>query len=139
MELWQAAVSVAAGVVIVWAVLVAIMVATARRRGAMLPLVSALRVGPDVVRLIGRLLADRELPWRTRALIGLLGLYLLSPIDLVPDFIPVVGYLDDAIVVVLVLRLTIKRAGRPTIERHWPGTREGLEAVLSVVDPRPHT
>jgi uncharacterized membrane protein YkvA (DUF1232 family) len=56
--------------------------------------------------------------------------YLASPIDLVPDFIPVVGYADDAVIVALTLRSVVRRAGPEALERHWPGTDEGLAAVL---------
>jgi uncharacterized membrane protein YkvA (DUF1232 family) len=61
-------------------------------------------VVPDYVALVRRLLADPRVPWRHRLVLWALLAYLLSPIDLVPDFIPVVGQLDDLIVVVLVLR-----------------------------------
>jgi uncharacterized membrane protein YkvA (DUF1232 family) len=53
----------------------------------------------------------------------------VAPLDLVPDFIPVMGYADDAVIVVAVLRAVIKRAGRDTIAQHWPGSPDGLAAV----------
>ncbi|WP_241976725.1 YkvA family protein [Cryobacterium sp. TMT2-4] len=56
--------------------------------------------------------------------------YLLSPIDLILDFIPVLGYADDTIVVALALRFATRRAGSDAVQRHWPGTSEGLAAVL---------
>jgi uncharacterized membrane protein YkvA (DUF1232 family) len=55
--------------------------------------------------------------------------YLAMPIDLVPDVIPVIGYADDAIVVALVLRSVVRRAGPDAVVRHWPGTPDGLAAV----------
>jgi uncharacterized membrane protein YkvA (DUF1232 family) len=55
--------------------------------------------------------------------------YLALPIDLVPDFIPVIGYADDAVIVVLALRSVTRRAGPEALERHWPGTPEGLAAI----------
>ena len=55
--------------------------------------------------------------------------YLAIPIDLVPDFVPVLGYADDAIIVALVLRSVVRRAGAPVIHRHWPGTDDGLAAL----------
>jgi uncharacterized membrane protein YkvA (DUF1232 family) len=64
--------------------------------------------------------------WRLWLLLG----YLAMPIDLVPDFIPVLGYADDAIVIALVLRSVVRHAGAEALERHWPGTPEGLSAVL---------
>jgi uncharacterized membrane protein YkvA (DUF1232 family) len=58
--------------------------------------------------------------------------YLVSPIDLVPDFIPVVGQLDDAILVALVMRYVVRRAGRDVVEELWPGPERGLAAVLAL-------
>lgn len=51
------------------------------------------------------------------------------PIDLIPDFIPIFGYADDAIIVALALRSVARRAGGEALERHWPGTTEGLLAI----------
>ena len=91
-----------------------------------------LRLVPDVIRLVKRLAGDPTVPRGTRWwLLGLLG-YLLMPIDLVPDFIPVLGYADDAIIVAIVLRFAIRHAGMDAIERHWPGTPAGLRSVLSL-------
>jgi uncharacterized membrane protein YkvA (DUF1232 family) len=50
----------------------------------------------------------------------------------VPDFIPVLGYADDAIIVAIALRFAIRTAGRPALERHWPGTPEGLDSLLAL-------
>ncbi len=55
--------------------------------------------------------------------------YLALPLDLVPDVLPVIGWADDVIAVVLVLRSVARRAGPEALERHWPGTPEGLAAV----------
>jgi uncharacterized membrane protein YkvA (DUF1232 family) len=55
--------------------------------------------------------------------------YLALPVDLVPDFIPVIGYADDAVIVALALRSVTRHAGADALERHWPGTPEGLAAV----------
>ena len=89
----------------------------------------ALRLLPDVLRLLPRLAADRSLPRGVRVRLALLLAYLASPIDLVPDFIPVVGYADDAIIVAAVLRSVARRAGVQALERHWPGTRDGFAAL----------
>jgi uncharacterized membrane protein YkvA (DUF1232 family) len=61
-------------------------------------------------------------------LVLLLG-YLAIPIDLIPDFIPLLGYADDAIVIGLVLRSVIRRAGPDVVRRHWPGTEAGLDSL----------
>jgi uncharacterized membrane protein YkvA (DUF1232 family) len=89
----------------------------------------ALRLLPDIVRLVRRLVADRAIPRRTRWLIWALLGYLISPIDIIPDFIPVVGYADDAVITSLVLRHVIHRAGMTKVSEHWPGTPEGLETL----------
>lgn len=89
----------------------------------------AVRLLPDVVRLLKRLAADRTTPTAVRIALALLFVYLASPIDLVPDFIPVLGYADDAVVVALVLRYVTRKAGAEALDRHWPGTPEGLAAV----------
>jgi uncharacterized membrane protein YkvA (DUF1232 family) len=71
-------------------------------------------------------------PRRSRvALIAALG-YLVCPIDLVPDFIPVAGQLDDAIVVTLVLRHLLKAGGPELVRDHWPGPQRSLRVVLAV-------
>ena len=55
--------------------------------------------------------------------------YLALPIDLIPDFIPVVGYADDAIIVTLVLRSVVRQAGLSAVRAHWPGTDDGFDAL----------
>ena len=89
----------------------------------------ALRLLPDLLRLQRRLAADSDLPRAVRVRLWLLFAYLAIPIDLVPDFVPVLGYADDAIMVSLVLRSVVRRAGAPVIRRHWPGTDDGLAAL----------
>ena len=96
-----------------------------------------MRLLPDVLRLLPRLAADRTLPRGVRVRLALLLAYLASPIDLVPDFIPVVGYADDAIVVVAVLRSVARRAGVQAVERHWPGTRDGFAALCRLTGLTP--
>jgi uncharacterized membrane protein YkvA (DUF1232 family) len=58
--------------------------------------------------------------------------YLALPIDLIPDFIPIVGYADDAIIVCLVLRSVVRRAGPEAVRRNWPGTPDGLRVLWRV-------
>jgi uncharacterized membrane protein YkvA (DUF1232 family) len=84
---------------------------------------------PDVLRLLPRLAADRSLPRGVRVWLGLLLAYLAMPIDLVPDFIPVLGYAGDAIIVTAVLRSVVRRAGVQAVERHWPGTPDGFAGL----------
>jgi uncharacterized membrane protein YkvA (DUF1232 family) len=84
------------------------------------------RFVPDCVVLFRRLLGDERIPRRRKlALVALLG-YLASPIDLVPDFIPVVGVLDDALAVALVLRFVLRAADDDLLAEHWPGPPQAL-------------
>ena len=89
----------------------------------------AMRLLPDLIRLVKRLAADPDTPRGVRIRLALLLLYLAMPIDLIPDFIPVLGYADDAIVVALVLRSATRSAGPDAMAKHWPGTPEGLIAL----------
>jgi uncharacterized membrane protein YkvA (DUF1232 family) len=70
-----------------------------------------------------------------RAKIGLVLLvaYLASPIDLIPDFVPVAGLLDDAALAALAAVYVVRKAGRVPIEEHWPGSEAGLRVVLGLV------
>lgn len=89
-----------------------------------------LRVLPDTVRLVSRLARDPSLPRGVRIRLWLLLGYLILPVDLVPDFLPIIGYADDVIVVALVLRSVVRRAGAEALERQWPGSPEGLVAIV---------
>jgi uncharacterized membrane protein YkvA (DUF1232 family) len=102
----------------------------ARPKGSLLG--EAVRLLPDLLRLLRRLAGDPRLPRAARVRLALLLGYLVLPIDLVPDFVPVLGYADDAIIVTLVLRSVVRQAGAPVVRRHWPGTDDGL-AVLARV------
>ena len=88
------------------------------------------RFVPDCVVLVRRLLGDPRVPVESKLLLGLLVLYLASPIDLVPDFIPVAGQLDDALLLALALRHLVRRAGTRVVAEHWPGPVQTLNAVL---------
>lgn len=122
--------SVVGGILLLWIALIVVLWVQQRRSGSDVDWRAVVRLVPDVVRLVRRLAGDHTVPRATRWwLIGLLG-YLLLPIDLVPDFIPVLGYADDAIIVAVVLRLAVRHAGIDAIERHWPGTPAGLRSVL---------
>ena len=118
--------AVAGGLLLCWAVLVAVLW---WRRPEETRLRDLLRLLPDVLRLVRRLAGDRSLPRGVRVRLWLLLGYLASPVDLVPDVVPVLGYADDAVVTVLVLRSVVRRAGSEALSRHWPGTPEGLAAV----------
>ena len=123
---WDLLLGVAAALLLAWIALVIVLV-IGRPRGGMLR--EALRLLPDVIRLLHRLAADPTLPRGVRIRLGLLLAYLASPIDLIPDFIPVLGYADDAIIVSVVLRGVVRRAGIDAVRAHWPGSDDGFAAV----------
>jgi uncharacterized membrane protein YkvA (DUF1232 family) len=118
------------GLVLVYAVLLGALWAYARRHPETVSLRDALRLLPDLLRLLRRLVADASLPRGVRVRVALLVAYLAVPFDLVPDVVPVIGYADDAVVVALVLRSVVNRSGVDALHRHWPGTPEGLAVVL---------
>jgi uncharacterized membrane protein YkvA (DUF1232 family) len=122
-------VGTAVGLIVAWLLLVAVLYV---RRPTDATVGEALRLLPDTIRLVRRLAADRRVPRGPRALLWVLLAYLLSPIDLVPDFLPMVGYADDAILVVLVLRHVVRRAGVDVVTERWPGSAAGLAAVLTL-------
>jgi uncharacterized membrane protein YkvA (DUF1232 family) len=116
----------AGGLLLIW---LALIVALWCTRPDEVGLQDAMRLLPDVLRLVKRLASDRTLPTGVRVRLALLIAYLALPIDLIPDFIPVLGYADDAVIVALVLRSVARRAGGDALAKHWPGTPEGLVAV----------
>lgn len=131
---WEVLAGLAVALLALYAVL---LVALLRARPHGVSLADAARLLPDVLRLLRRLGSDNTLPTGVRVRLWLLLVYLALPIDLVPDVVPVLGYADDVLVVLLVLRAVVRRAGVPALERHWPGTREGLAAVQRLVERRP--
>jgi uncharacterized membrane protein YkvA (DUF1232 family) len=126
----QALISVVAGLLAAWALLIAVLWVV-RPRGV--PLREAIKVVPDLLRLVRDLIADRSASPIVRiVLVGLL-VWLVSPIDLVPEFIPVLGPVDDVVVAVLVLRFVQRRIGADRLRRVWRGTDEGwllLQTIL---------
>jgi uncharacterized membrane protein YkvA (DUF1232 family) len=85
---------------------------------------------PDCLLLLRRLLRDDRVQRRRKlVLLALVG-YLAMPLDLVPDFIPVAGQLDDAIVAALALRYVLRAGGETLLREHWPGPEASLDALL---------
>jgi uncharacterized membrane protein YkvA (DUF1232 family) len=87
---------------------------------------------PDCLILVRRLLSDPRIPRGRKALLVLLAGYLALPFDLVPDFIPVAGQLDDAILVALVLRSVLRSGGERVLREHWPGPEASYAVVRRV-------
>lgn len=129
--LWDILIGVAAGLVLMWLAMIAALWSI-KGRFDLSTSRSALRMLPDLLRLIKRLAADPALPRGVRIRLWLLLAYLIIPVDLVPDFVPVIGYADDAIIVAVALRSVIRHSGPHAIRRHWTGTEDGLAAVLRI-------
>ena len=115
----------AAVAVALYAAAVGVLVLAGRRGDAR----ALARFVPDCIVLFKRLLGDPRVPRARKALLAAALVYLASPIDLVPDFVPVAGQLDDALVVALALRRLLSGANAELLTEHWPGPRESL-AVL---------
>jgi uncharacterized membrane protein YkvA (DUF1232 family) len=116
---------VAAGLLAAYLAVIVVLVLTGRRA-------QARAVGgfvPDCAVLFARLAGDPAVPRRRRLALVALAAYLASPIDLVPDFLPVAGQADDAVLVVLALRWILRGSGPALLERHWPGP-DGSLAML---------
>jgi len=90
---------------------------------------------PDCIVLVTRLARDPRVPRRRKVLLIALVAYLALPFDLVPDFIPVAGQLDDAIIVALVLRHFVRAGGEPMIRELWPGPGQSLALILRLARP----
>jgi uncharacterized membrane protein YkvA (DUF1232 family) len=84
---------------------------------------------PDCVVLFKRLLQDDRIPRRRKRLVVATLAYLALPFDLVPDFIPVAGQLDDAIVVAFALRSVLRSGGPALLREHWPGPPQSLRVI----------
>ena len=95
------------------------------------------RIVPDVVRMLRSIVRDPASPLDVRlVLVGLLA-WIVSPIDLIPEFIPVLGPMDDAVVAVVALRYVRRRVGVAAMRARWPGTDQGFALLGRVVGFRP--
>ena len=127
--LLKALIGIGVGLLLAWLALVIVLLLV-RPKGSLLK--EAMRILPDTLRLLRRVGSDRSLPTGVRIRLWLLFLYLASPIDLIPDFLPVIGYADDAVIVAAVLRSVVRRAGPEAIRKHWPGSEDGLVTLWRV-------
>ena len=121
---WLSGLAIAAAVVAaVWLLAVAVIWLHRPSRELAMP---ALRLVPDVVRLVRRLLADPETPRLERVVLAGALLWLASPIDLLPEFLPGIGLVDDIVVAAVALRWVARRLGPEFLRARWSGTPEGF-------------
>jgi uncharacterized membrane protein YkvA (DUF1232 family) len=118
---------VALGIAVaVWLVTVGALILAGRRVEAK----QLARLLPDLASLLRGLLRDPRVPRGSKVLVGFAIVWVISPIDLLPEFLPVIGPLDDVIVVALVLRHLVKRAGPEVVREHWRSDPAMLEHAL---------
>jgi uncharacterized membrane protein YkvA (DUF1232 family) len=123
-------VGVIIGLLAAWTLLVALLWILRPRDVSLSELVAFV---PDLVRLVRALIADRSAPVAVRAALVLLLVWLISPIDLIPDFVPVLGALDDVAVAVIVLRFVRRRVGIDALHERWPGSEAGFGLLERMV------
>jgi uncharacterized membrane protein YkvA (DUF1232 family) len=112
---------IAGCVLVLYAAFVVALIVAGRRPSAR----DLARFIPDCIVLVSRLLRDPRVPLRHKLLLGALAGYLAMPFDIVPDFIPVAGHLDDVLVVFFTLR-TVLRGNAELLREHWPGPASSL-------------
>jgi uncharacterized membrane protein YkvA (DUF1232 family) len=118
------------GVVVLWALLLVLFWALRPKGVAVREMLGLI---PDVLRLLRSVIGDRSAPLDVRlVLVGLLA-WILSPIDLIPEFIPVLGPLDDIVVAVVAMRYVRRRIGVDDLRRRWSGTDDGFALLLRVI------
>ena len=130
---WRTVIGIGAGILLVWAALIALLWMFRPRDVGLGELV---RVVPDVLRLVRRLLSDRTVPRSAKVALVVLLVWLISPIDLIPEFIPVLGPLDDVVVAVLVLRYVRGKVGLEGLRSRWPGTPDGFALLSRIIGSR---
>lgn len=129
MQWWESILGILIGLAGLYVILLAGLWIYARRNPDVVGMRDALRLLPDLLRVIRRMAADRTVARGVRIKLFLLLAYLVMPVDLVPDFLPVIGYADDVVIVALVLRSVIRSAGPDAFRRHWPGSPAGLQVI----------
>jgi uncharacterized membrane protein YkvA (DUF1232 family) len=130
MEWVWAVVATGFALVVAWAVVVAIVWLHRPTRDLALP---ALRALPDIARLARRLLADPRTPRRHRAASILLVVWLVSPIDLIPEFLPGIGPLDDVVAAAVILGWIGRQTGTARLRELWPGDDDGFDVVARMI------
>jgi uncharacterized membrane protein YkvA (DUF1232 family) len=126
----QVALLVVVAVLAIWALLV---LGVWRAAPSKTMVVGLVRLLPDVLRLAAGLARDPNTPRSCRIALAGLAVWIASPIDLIPEFVPVIGPLDDIVVAAIVLRWVGRRVGVEALRAHWPGSAEGFGLVLRLL------
>ena len=130
---WLKLILIAAAVMVgLWGLLV---ILAARLPGGLLKDLAGFL--PACVTLARRLRADPRVPWQAKAAVVVAGLWVLSPVDLLPEFLPVIGPLDDIVVVALALRYAARRVPRQVLLEAWPGEPRLLERLIGIPATQP--
>jgi uncharacterized membrane protein YkvA (DUF1232 family) len=111
---------------LVWIGLIVLLMALGRRALAR----ELATLVPNLTRLFAGLLRDPRVPLRAKVVLGATALYLAMPIDLIPDFVPIAGSLDDAIVAAFALRFVVRASSPEIVAEHWPGDPATLRRIL---------
>jgi len=126
--------AIVAAILVIWAVAIVLIWRLAPQESRLLDVV---RLLPDVVRLAAALAADPATPRSCRIALAGLAVWIASPIDLIPEFVPVVGPLDDIVVAAIVLRWVGRRVGDDALRAKWAGSPEGFRLVLRLLGREP--
>jgi uncharacterized membrane protein YkvA (DUF1232 family) len=132
MGAWQWALVGLVALLLAYGVLIVALIARGRRADA----AAVARFIPDCIVLVRGLAADPRVPRSSRLMLLGLAAYLVLPIDLVPDFIPIAGQLDDAILVIAVLSWIVRSSGAAVIAEHWRGADRPLQMLLRLASGR---
>jgi uncharacterized membrane protein YkvA (DUF1232 family) len=124
------ALAIAIAVLAAWVAIVLVVWRKAPSRAAA---IEAVRVLPDLLRLTAGVARDPMTPRSCKVALAGLAVWLASPIDLIPEFVPVIGPLDDLVVTAIVLRWVGRRVGVEALRAHWPGSEPGFELVLRLL------
>jgi len=127
---WRTVIGIGVGILLVWTTLIALLWIFRPRETNLGELI---RLVPDLLRLVRNLIGDRAVPLGARVALVVLLAWLISPIDLIPEFIPVLGPLDDVVVAVLVLRYVRRRVGLEELRDRWTGTPEGFALLSRII------
>jgi uncharacterized membrane protein YkvA (DUF1232 family) len=126
--------AVVLALVAIWALVVVVIWRLAPSEASAMDVV---RLLPDILRLAAGLARDPTTPRSSRIALAGLAIWIASPIDLIPEFIPVAGPLDDIVVAAIVLRWVGRRVGEDALRVHWPGRPEGFELVRRLLGNAP--